>query len=244
MWQLRSLLVVVVAATIGLAFALLVLFAIRTRRSLAVRTQAFAAVCHDLLTPLTRLRLRTERANARLRVGMLHDIDRMDRMLRDTLDSFAYEARGDTEDIDLVSLLGTICSEFADAGHTITYDGPTRMTVRASATALTRAITNLVENAAKHGTTVQVRLHELKSSVEVDSSDDGPGIPEHERKKVFDPFYTAHPRGSGPGRRFGLGLSIARAIAEGHGGTIVLHDRSPRGLVVRLSLPRRVIVRN
>ncbi len=244
MWPLRSLLVVVVAATIGLAFALLVLFVIRTRKSLAVRTQAFAAVCHDLLTPLTRLRLRTERANTPLRAGMLRDIDRMDRMLRDTLDSFAYEARGHTEDIDLVSLLRTICSEFADMGYSIAYDGPERLTVRASATALARAITNLVDNAAKHGTTIQVRLHELKNTVEVEISDDGPGIPEHERKKVFDPFYTAHPRGSGPGGRFGLGLSIARAIAESHGGTIVLGDRSPRGLVVRLSLPRTLIIRN
>jgi signal transduction histidine kinase len=244
MWPAHPLIVVIIAATIGLAFAALIVSIVRTRRSLSLRTQAFSAICHDLLTPLTRLRLRTERAHETLRAGMLRDIDHMDRMLRETLDSFARESQGQTEDIDLVSLLRTICSEFTDTGYAVSYEGPERMTVRVRATALARAITNLVDNAARYGTTVHVRLSEQKRAVEVEVCDDGPGIPMDERKKVFEPFHSEHPHDTDQVRRFGLGLPIARAIAESHGGTVVLNDRYPRGLTVRFSLPRKRMVRN
>jgi signal transduction histidine kinase len=222
MWPPRSLLAVIVATAVGLVFVFLVIAIVRARRALTLRTQAFAAACHDLLTPLTRLRLRTERVSATLREGMLRDIDRMDRMLREVLESLAHETRSLTENVDLVSLLRTICSEFADVGHTVTYDGPQRLTIRANAAALTRAITN---------------------TIAIEVCDDGPGIPKEQRKKVFDPFYT-HSRDARIDRSFGLGLGISRAIAERHGGTIVLGEREPRGLVARLSLPRSRIVRD
>lgn len=243
MWPPRSLLAVIVATAVGLVFVFLVIAIVRARRALTLRTQAFAAACHDLLTPLTRLRLRTERVSATLREGMLRDIDRMDRMLREVLESLAHETRSLTENVDLVSLLRTICSEFADVGHTVTYDGPQRLTIRANAAALTRAITNLVDNATKYGTRVDVRLSELKNTIAIEVCDDGPGIPKEQRKKVFDPFY-AHSRDARIDRSFGLGLGISRAIAERHGGTIVLGEREPRGLVARLSLPRSRIVRD
>src|SRR5205085_7814757 len=94
---------------------------------------------------------------------------------------------------------------------------------------LTRAVTNLVENGIKHGSMVTVKLRALtKNHVEIDVSDDGPGIPSSLRAKVLEPFFKgdsarALPEQSG----FGLGLSIARDIVRSHGGDIDLLDHAP-----------------
>ena len=213
----------------------------RIRALLDDRTSMLAAISHDLRTPLTRLRLRAERLTDPVqREGQLHEIARITHMLDETLNYLRSDVRSESlSRIDLPSLLQTVCAEFADVGHAVAYDGPPRLTWKCRPGVLARAITNIVDNATKHGAVVTVLLRLLgERGVEIDVGDDGPGIPPALRDKVFDPFFKSDTARSAAGRSgFGLGLSIARDVVKGHGGEIELLDRAPRGLIVRVRLP-------
>lgn len=213
----------------------------RIRALLDDRTRMLAAISHDLRTPLTRLQLRAERVGDQdLRDGMLHEITRVTRMLDETLDYLREDVRSEsTSRIDLPSVLQTICAEFADVGHAVSYEGLARLTWTCRPNVLTRAISNVVDNAVKHGSVVTVALRARDDgAVEIDVADDGPGIASSLREKVFDPFFKGDDaRTSAKRSGFGLGLSIARDVVKGHGGEIDLLDRTPRGLIVRMSLP-------
>jgi signal transduction histidine kinase len=213
----------------------------RIRALLDDRTRMLAAISHDLRTPLTRLQLRAERIGDQdLREGMLHEIARVARMLDETLDYLREDVRSESASrIDLPSALQTICAEFADVGHAVSYEGPAHLTWTCRPSALTRAISNVVDNAVKHGSVVTVSLRGARDgAVEIDVADDGPGIPSSLREKVFDPFFKGDDaRTSARRSGFGLGLSIARDVVKGHGGDIDLLDGTPRGLIVRMSLP-------
>ncbi|OGA72836.1 MAG: hypothetical protein A3G27_03870 [Betaproteobacteria bacterium RIFCSPLOWO2_12_FULL_66_14] len=214
---------------------------IRIRALLDDRTRLLAAISHDLRTPLTRLRLRAERIGDQdLRDGMLREITQVTRMLDETLDYLREDVRSEsTSRIDLPSFLQTLCAEFADVGHAVSYEGPARLTWRCRPNVLTRAIGNVVDNAVKHGSVVTVVLRARNDgAVEIDVTDDGPGIPSSLRDKVFAPFFKGdNARSSANRSGFGLGLSIARDVIKDQGGEIVLLDRTPRGLIVRMSLP-------
>lgn len=211
----------------------------RILRLIEDRTQMMMAISHDLRTPLTRLRLRTEDVDdPDLQRGMLRDIELMESSISDAVsnlrDVAAQEARQRT---DLPSLLETICAEFADAGFSVEYEGPQYLDAYLRPQAVTRAVTNLVQNATKFASRVVVRLSALKSAMaQIDVEDDGPGIPDEEKEAVLKPFYRSDPARQQAGG-FGLGLAIALEVARDHGGTLTLHDRSPNGLRARLRLP-------
>jgi signal transduction histidine kinase len=214
----------------------------RIRALVEIRTRMLAAIGHDLRTPLTRLRLRADRVDdAGVREGMLREIAKIDNMLSETLsylrDDFHCEA---VSLVDLPSVLQTICSDFSDVGHNIVYDGPSRLPYACRVGALTRALTNIVENGVKAGSAVVTHLRALnEGGVQIDVSDDGPGIPHSLRQMVFEPFFKIDgARATAERSGFGLGLSIARDVVEGHGGRIDLVDRAPEGLTFRISLPR------
>src|SRR3546814_2600672 len=103
---------------------------IRIRALLDDRTRMLAAISHDLRTPLTRLQLRAERiADQELREGMLREIAQVTRMLDFTLNYLREDVRSESASrIDLPSVLQTICAEFADVGHAVSYEGPGRLT--------------------------------------------------------------------------------------------------------------------
>src|SRR5205807_1628540 len=123
--------------------------------------------------------------------------------------------------------------------RTSSYDGPDHVAITARADELNRAVTSLVENAVRYGTRVIVRLNETPSTVIIEVDDDGPGIIEAQRDLMIEPFARGDPaRTMNETAGFGLGLSIARTIAEAHGGTLSLLDRSPSGLIARIELPR------
>jgi signal transduction histidine kinase len=204
------------------------------------RTRMLAAISHDLRTPLARLQLRAEHLpDASGKDGMLHDIAIVNDMLGETL-AYLRES-GSSEPIyrvDLPSLLQTICAEFIDVGHCVSYEGPGRYTFACRARALTRAITNVIDNGIKHGGSVTVALQECSAiAVRIEISDDGPGIAPELLDKVFEPFFKVDNARSSSGRPgFGLGLSIAREIVRAHGGEIELFPHAPHGLTVRISL--------
>jgi len=207
------------------------------------RTRMLAAISHDLRTPLTRLRLRSERVSEdTLRTAMLADIAKMTRMINETLEYLREDARLEAVScIDLPSFLQTICSDFADMGHAVSYAGPVRLPYVCRPRALSRAVTNIVENAVKHGSTIMVALRPTASDhIEIEVADDGPGIPAALHDKVFEPFFKADSARQEGG--FGLGLSIAQDIAKRHGGSIALRPREPSGLLVSMLLPPKPVL--
>jgi signal transduction histidine kinase len=213
----------------------------RIRRLLDDRTRMLAAISHDLRTPLTRLRLRAERvADDELRDGMLREIAQVTRMLDETIDYLREDLRAESATrVDLPSILQTICADFANVGWSVSYEGPARFTWTGRPGPLTRAISNVVDNAVKHGSAVLVALRTQPDGlVQIDVADDGPGIAPALRDKVFEPFFKGDDARNAAGRSgFGLGLSIARDAMKGSGGEIDILERLPRGVIVRMSLP-------
>lgn len=214
----------------------------RIGRLVEERTRMLAAISHDLRTLITRLRLRSEEiADENRRRAMLADLALMERMVHGAL-AFLRESRvsGSMAATDLPAMLQTICDDFADLGHDVSYAGPQRASALCDADQMTRALTNLVDNALKFGSRAVVRLAEGDDSLVVISvEDDGPGIRPEERDKVLEPFYRSDAaRTLGEDSGFGLGLSIARAVAEAHRGELSLLDRAGGGLEARITWPR------
>lgn len=215
----------------------------RIRRLVEERTRMLAAVSHDLRTPITRLRLRVEElADADKRRAILADLALMERMVSGAL-SYLREGRasGSMTATDVPALLQTVCDDFADLGHIVVYDGPIRASALCDADQMTRAVTNLVDNAIKFGGKATVILDDGEAErIAVIVEDDGPGIAPDEREKVFEPFYRADvARTLREGSGFGLGLAIVRAIAEAHRGELTLAERPGGGLRARIAWPRR-----
>ena len=216
----------------------------RIRDLLDERTSMLTAISHDLRTPLTRMKLRVEKLssnglNNAVTDGMLLDIARMEQMLGETLGYLRDDSRTETAvPVDLPSILQTVCTELADLGETISYGGPAKLVYRCKPSAMTRAVSNLVDNAVKFGATVSVSLSRLSDGgIQIDVADDGPGISYSHRSRVFEPFFKSDSSRRSGGEGFGLGLSIAKRIVESHGGRIELFDCAPRGLRVCISLP-------
>ncbi|GJD99806.1 ATP-binding protein [Methylobacterium isbiliense] len=204
------------------------------------RTHMLAAISHDLRTPITRLRLRAEFLEEEgLRAQFLRDLDQMNALVEAAL-SFVRDGR--TREgmglIDLASLVQTVCDGFSDVGEEVRAADLRPALVRGAPEELQRALTNLIENAVKYGGGATVRLLPLgPGEVAVEVLDEGPGIPEAEQAAMLEPFVRGD-RARTEAGGFGLGLSIASAIAQGHGGRLTLANRRPHGLAARLALPR------
>ncbi|MCR6503057.1 ATP-binding protein [Shinella sp. CPCC 101442] len=203
------------------------------------RTRMLRGISHDLRTPLTRLRLRADRiAEADMRAAFLADIERIDRLLTESLSYLRDQSQSEnSERADLASVLKTVCHEFADSGHDVRYRGPARLVANFRPLALTRALTNLCENAVKFGTRVDVTLDPVDDMAVVTVADNGPGIPAGQRKQVLEPFYKVDVSRGTADVGFGLGLSIVLEVIQAHGGDLELLDNEPRGLIARFTVP-------
>ncbi len=212
----------------------------RIKHLIEDRVRMLAAVGHDLRTPITRLRLRSEFVeDAALRTHMLGDLEQMKTMVEAAL-VFLRDGRSQESltKIDLPTTLQTIADQFADLDHDVRYAGPDHATILARPDALYRAIANLVDNAVRYGGTAVVRLTIEASSAVIMIEDDGPGIPDADKDRMLAPFVRGDAaRTMDAASGFGLGLSIARAVVETHGGTLSLQNRAPSGLVATITLP-------
>ena len=208
---------------------------------LTERTTMLRSVSHDLRTPLTRLKLRVERSvSPQIADVLIKDIDAINEMIDETLDYLRNDSKTKPmKKSDLPSLLKTICSKYSDDGFSVTYSGPARLSFECRPKMLSRAISNLIDNAVKFADQVEVMLMALSGGgVRLEVSDNGPGIPPHLLDKVVEPFVKADPaRSSIQNVGFGLGLSIAQEIVKGHGGQLSLLLREPTGLTVIIELP-------
>lgn len=213
----------------------------RLARSIDDRTQALAAVSHDLKTPITRLRLRAEEIDSQpLARSIAHDLDEMERMIDQTLSYL----RGDRSDepirpVDLVAILETVTDDQTDQGAVVSFAGPRAAVVPGRRLGLKRAFGNLVGNAVKYGGTARVAVSENAQDVVVVIDDDGQGIAAADRDRVLLPFVRLESSRNNKTGGFGLGLTIARAVIDGHGGTLELGEGPTGGLRVTVSLPRQ-----
>ena len=203
------------------------------------RTQALAAVSHDLRTPITRLRLRAgflDDAEVRDRIDA--NLDEMEAMVEATL-AYLREGREAEEPrpADLVAVLRTVCDAAADAGGDVAYEGPETLVLPLRRVAVRRALANLVGNAVAHGGNARVALRREPGRVVVEVADDGPGIPEAELERVFEPFRRLDASRNRATGGVGLGLTIARRAVEAEGGTLRLANRAGGGLSAVVALP-------
>jgi signal transduction histidine kinase len=212
----------------------------RLRRLIESRTQMLAALSHDLRTPLALLRLRTEEVtDTEERHKMQTTIGEMDEMISTTL-AFAREEIGaePRRRVDVVALLASAVDDMADAGLPVMMRPTASLTYDCQATALKRVFTNLLENAVKYGKRAEVAIATLGNSIEITIDDEGPGIPEAELPKVFQPFYRLEDSRSRETGGTGLGLAIAQSIVQAHGGELTLANRSSGGLRASIKLPQ------
>lgn len=213
----------------------------RLQATLRNRTTMLGALSHDLRTPLTLLRLRIETMpDSEDRARMLASVDTLEAMVTATLayarDSMSVEPWRRT---DTGALVESIVDDMADAGMPVTLVTAEGQVLPCQPTSLRRAITNLLDNAVKYGTRARVMVDGTRDGVRITIDDDGPGIPAEDRDRVFEPFFRLEPSRSRESGGTGLGLAIARAVAETHGGRIVLANRPEGGLRATLELPSR-----
>jgi signal transduction histidine kinase len=207
------------------------------------RTRLLGAISHDLKTPLARMRLRTELLpDAALRTRFVRDLDEMDSMVGSTLEFLG--SLGESPKlvpVDVGALIESLCEDFHETGAAVTLAGEARSPCSAHPQALRRCVGNLIDNALRYGGSAEVGLHDGEAALHVSVRDRGPGIPDAELERVFDPYFrldVSRNRGSGG---TGLGLSIARNIARWHGGEIRLRNAvDGPGLVAELTLPRQL----
>jgi signal transduction histidine kinase len=212
----------------------------RITELLTTRTQALAAVSHDLRTPLSRLRLRAGFVkDDETRAALEQDVEEMSDMLNSLL---AYLGGAHESEprrlVDLAALCMTVVNAATDAGGRATYEGPDHLAVQLRPGAVKRAIDNLVQNALIYGGGADVTLLTQGDRVIVRVCDDGPGIPEAQMARVKEAFARLDDARARNTAGLGLGLSTVEQMTVQEGGEFVLANRPEGGLRAELRLPR------
>jgi len=210
----------------------------RIQRQIQQRTEMLAGVSHDLRTPLTRMKLQ---------LAMLKDITEIDELNSDVaamesmIEGYLNFARGEGSEqptpTDAKILLSEVIHDAKRKSIKISFDMPETVNLPLAPNAIKRLLTNLIDNAARHGDSVLVSAQRKGSVLELLVEDDGPGIPEHMREDVFRPFFRLDESRNVATGGTGLGLSIARDIVQTHGGDIRLDSSVLGGLKAIISLP-------
>jgi signal transduction histidine kinase len=211
----------------------------RLKSYIEERARILAAISHDLKTPLTRMRLRTELLDdAELSAKMQADLADMEMMVSASLDFMRGTENGEASiRLDFMALLESLCENALDAGWQVSFRGEICAPYQGRPSALKRCLGNLLDNAVRYGKTVEVVASDGET-IRILVQDRGPGIPEDLLERVFDPFFRLESSRARHTGGTGLGLGIARNIARAHGGDLVLRNRSGGGLCAELTLPR------
>ena len=210
----------------------------RLRRYVDDRTTMIGAIAHDLRTPLTRLRFRIEAIPEPLRSKLEADVDQMEAMVASTL-GFVRDAAAprDRRKLEVASLVETVMDEAALSGADAAVEQADRVVVDGDPLALKRLVANLVDNALKYGASAHARVFTEGDMAVIEVDDDGPGMPDTEIERVFEPFRRLETSRSRETGGIGLGLAVVRAVARSHGGDVVLRNRPNGGLSARVTLP-------
>lgn len=213
----------------------------QVKRTLENQRQLLSAVGHDLRTPITAMRINLEFVEDReLREGLQKNLDELQDLTESVL-SASRGAGGETSrQVDLAALVESVCADLDDLGEPVAWESHQPAPLRCRPNEIRRAVRNLVENAVAYGKRADVAIKDVADAYEIVVEDEGPGIPEVDRGRVFEPFVRLESSRNEETGGSGLGLTLVKAIAEGHGGGVVLEDRPKGGLRARLRLPRAV----
>jgi two-component system, OmpR family, sensor kinase len=205
---------------------------------LGERTAMLVAIAHDLRTPMTRLSFRLEQLPDGPRAKAQADVEEMRAMVTTLLDFMREGSETMTRvRIDLSAIVETLADDLADMGQDVTVTRSARAVVSGDVVALRRCIGNLVDNAVRYGGSAQIALDVAGRRAIVMVEDAGPGVPETTIERLCEPFYRGEASRNRETGGVGLGLSIARTIADNHGGRLAFANRAEGGLRASLTLP-------
>lgn len=218
---------------------------LRIQRYLDDRERLFAAISHDLRTPITRLRLQTEMIeDEALRLSLEEDLEELDLMVKGALQTVRdADIHEDPKPLELGALINKIASEKQLGGHRVIVQQKQPVEVMGKPLALKRCLTNLIDNAVFYGDQAVVSLTTEQGQAVVRIRDSGPGLGTTDPVNLFKPYTRlAHGQARNAGG-MGLGLGIAQSIVHGHGGELSLRDHPQGGLEVTVQLPCDYTVR-
>ena len=204
------------------------------------KDRMLGAIGHDLRTPLASIRIRAENMGPESeRSQLFAAVDEMAEMLEDILVlARTGRPREPVQRVDLAALADAVVEEFRELGKEARFIPSPRIVLDVQPGLLRRALRNLVENGIVHGGSASVAVEQDGDDVGLVVRDEGPGIPPEHLDEVRRPFARLDPSRSSRTGGAGLGLAIAQAVAEAHGGRLELDNRDEGGLCARLVLPR------
>ena len=210
----------------------------RIQRQIRQRTQMLAGVSHDLRTPLTRMKLALELLHDDLAVEELKsDVAEMERMVHGYLDFVRGEGTEVPVDTDISLLLEDLAAAMRRERTPLSVTTPPEYVLLVRPNALRRCIGNLIDNARRHGSHVWLTGVVVADGIDILVDDDGPGIRLADRDRAFRAFIRLDPSRNPSTGGIGLGLTIARDVARGHGGEVTLETSPQGGLRARVRLP-------
>ena len=208
-------------------------------RTLESQRHLLSAVGHDLRTPLTAMRINLEFIEEDdLRERLQDNLDELQALTEQVL-SAARGTGGETRrNVDLSALVESLIADLDDLGEPVSWQNHEPAPISCRPNEIRRAVRNLVENAVAYGNKAEVQIAERADGYDVVVEDAGPGIPDNDRQRVFEPFVRLESSRNAATGGTGLGLTLVKAIVEGHGGAIMLENRDGGGLRARMHLPR------
>lgn len=214
---------------------------IQTQKNvLKERMHLIAAISHDLRTPLSRIKLRSEYfAQHEQYPKLIEDIDEMEYMLSESLNYFRDNSYNEPlQSFDLLLLLEAIASDIdTDESAVQLKSNVSKIIMSGHFNQLKRAFTNIIVNAIKYGDCAQITVKKTKNEVAISIVDQGKGIDPSKLEQVFQPFYRVDKSRSRTTGGTGLGLTIAKDIFQLHNGHIYLNNHPSAGLIVEITLP-------
>jgi two-component system osmolarity sensor histidine kinase EnvZ len=211
---------------------------IRLRRSIQQRTEMLAGVSHDLRTPLTRMKLSLALLpDSPETKELANDVADMERMIEGYLAFARGEGDEEPAPVDLSEILEDVAAGARHDNINVEVGWQGNMNVELRELAMKRCLTNLVSNALRYGTRVQLHAVRGRTSVEITIDDNGPGIPPDKYEDVFRPFFRLDESRNVDTGGVGLGLTIARDVARSHGGDVALAPSPLGGLRVVVRIP-------
>jgi signal transduction histidine kinase len=209
----------------------------RIQKFISDRERLFAAISHDLKTPLTRARLRAEMiSDTDQKEALIGDLENLETMVKGSLQMMKDDAiHENTQRIDLSQLLLSLASKSQIYALPIELDIQPGLVIDGRSMALQRLFSNLIDNALAYGRAVCIIASANDQGTVIRILDPGPGLSDADKARVFEPYYRIDQKPSGD--HVGLGLGIARSIANLHGGELELKDRRGGGLMVEVYFP-------
>ena len=206
----------------------------RILKHISQRTAMLSGISHDLKTPLTRLKLQIELLNKNQKLNCLkEEVTEMEKMINEYLDFASNQYSQPIENFNIIQLIQNLIDK--SFKKNIRIKSPKNLVFSGRKNLIRRCIANLINNSQKYAENISITCKKIKTTIQINIDDDGPGIADEHKEKVFRPFYRVDKSRTLNDSNVGLGLSIVEDIVNSHGGTIKLLN-NPKGKGLRVSL--------